>query len=119
MLCLVQEVGLERFKLLLNGLSPKLRSIAEHILKHPQDVVHKSITELAEVTNSSDTTIFRLCKHLGLQGFQDLKITLAREIVHTPMQNIHEEVSAEDSMVTVAKKFFIHILQDYKIHCIC
>ena len=103
----------------LNGLSPELRSIAEHILKHPQDVVHRSITELAEVTNSSEATIFRLCKHLGWQGFQDLKITLAREIVHTPMQNIHEEVSAEDSMVTVAKKFFIHILQDYKIHCIC
>ena len=111
--------GIGKIQASLNGLSPKLRSIAEHILKHPQDVVHKSITELAEVTNSSEATIFRLCKHLGLQGFQDLKITLAREIVHTPMQNIHEEVSAEDSMVTVAKKFFIHILQDYKIHCIC
>lgn len=48
-----------------------MRSIAEHILKHPQDVVHKPITELAEVTNSSEATIFRLCKHLGLQGFQD------------------------------------------------
>ena len=119
MLCLVQEVGLERFEASLNGLSPKLRSIAEHILKHPQDVVHKSITELAEVTNSSEATIFRLCKNLGLQGFQDLKITLAREIVHTPMQNIHEEVSAEDSMVTVAKKFFIRILQDCKILYIC
>ncbi|MDA1770883.1 MurR/RpiR family transcriptional regulator [Bacillus cereus] len=98
--------GIGKIQASLNGLSPKLRSIAEHILKHPQDVVHKSITELAEVTNSSEATIFRLCKHLGLQGFQDLKITLAREIVHTPMQNIHEEVSAEDSMVTVAKKVF-------------
>ncbi len=95
--------GIGEIQASLNGLSPKLRSIAEHILKHSQDVVHKSITELAEVTNSSDATIFRLCKHLG---FQDLKITLAREIVHTPMQNIHEEVSAEDSMVTVAKKVF-------------
>ena len=98
--------GIGKIQASLNGLSPKLRSIAEHILKHPQDVVHKSITELAEVTNSSEATIFRLCKNLGLQGFQDLKITLAREIVHTPMQNIHEEVSAEDSMVTVAKKVF-------------
>ena len=111
--------GIGKIQASLNGLSPKLRSIAEHILKHPQDVVHKSITELAEVTNSSEATIFRLCKHLGLQGFQDLKITLAREIVHTPMQNIHEEVSAEDSMVTVAKKFFIRILQDCKILYIC
>ena len=63
--------GIGKIQASLNGLSLKLRSIAEHILKHPQDVVHKPITELAEVTNSSETTIFRLCKHLGLQGFQD------------------------------------------------
>lgn len=114
--------GIGKIQASLNGLSPKLRSIAEHILKHPQDVVHKSIAELAEVTNSSEATIFRLCKHLGFQGFKDLKITLAREIVHTPMQNIHEEVSVEDNMVTVAKKVFhsyitrlqdtLHLLND-------
>ncbi|WJE83690.1 MurR/RpiR family transcriptional regulator [Bacillus sp. DX3.1] len=100
------KIGIGKIQASLNGLSPKLRSIAEHIIKHPQDVVHKSITELAETTNSSEATIFRLCKHLGFQGFQDLKITLAREVVHTPVQNIHEEVSAEDDMVTVAKKVF-------------
>ena len=61
MLCLVQS-GIGKIQASLNGLSPKLRSIAEHILKHPQDVVHKSITELAEVTNSSEATIFRYVK---------------------------------------------------------
>lgn len=48
-----------------------------------------------------------------ISRFKDLKITLAREIVHTPMQNIHEEVSVEDNMVTVAKKSFSFIY--YKI----
>ncbi|CAM4231416.1 RpiR family transcriptional regulator [Bacillus manliponensis] len=98
--------GIGKIQASLNGLSPKLKSIAEHIIKHPQDVVHKSITELAETTNSSEATIFRLCKSLGFQGFQDLKITLAREVVHTPVQNIHEEVSAEDDMATIANKVF-------------
>ncbi|EJR15021.1 hypothetical protein II9_03244 [Bacillus cereus MSX-D12] len=37
--------GIGKIQASLNGLSPELRSIAEHILKHPQDVVHRSITE--------------------------------------------------------------------------
>ncbi|PEE04168.1 RpiR family transcriptional regulator [Bacillus pseudomycoides] len=49
--------GIGKIRASLNGLSPKLRSIAEHIIKHPQDAVHKSITELAEVTSSSEATI--------------------------------------------------------------
>ena len=30
------------------GLSPKLRAIADHIVKEPKDVVHLSIIQLAE-----------------------------------------------------------------------
>lgn len=98
--------GIGKIRAALQGLSPKLRSIAEHIVEHPQDVVHKSITELAEITNSSEATIFRLCKQLGYQGFQDLKISLAQEIVRTPVQNIHEELSPEDDVKTIANKVF-------------
>jgi DNA-binding MurR/RpiR family transcriptional regulator len=98
--------GIRRIRAAVQGLSPKLRGIAEYIIEHPQDVVHKSITELAETTNSSEATIFRLCKQLGFQGFQDLKICLAREIVHIPVQNIHEEVSPEDNVRTIANKVF-------------
>ncbi|MGQ0422487.1 MurR/RpiR family transcriptional regulator, partial [Bacillus sp. HC-Mk] len=44
--------GIGKIQASLNGLSPKLRSIAEHILKHPQDVVHKSITVLAKAQST-------------------------------------------------------------------
>ena len=60
--------GIGKIQASLNGLSPKLRSIAEHILKHPQDVVHKSITELAEVTNSSGLRYFAYVNTLVCKG---------------------------------------------------
>jgi len=91
-------------------LSPKLRKIAEYIVENPMKVIHSSITDLAEMTNCSETTIFRLCKELQFKGFQDLKISLAKDIIETPTQDIHEEMSNKDStMVTLNKVFQAHI----------
>lgn len=107
--------GLGTIKAALNGLSPKLREIAQYILDNPKQVVHNSITELAEVTNCSETTIFRLCKQMRFQGFQDLKISIAKELVEIPTQNIHEEISPDDTKLTVLQKVFqshIDALQD-------
>lgn len=98
--------GLARIRAAYSGLSPKFQGIADRILEHPQDVVHLSISELAEVTHCSEATIFRLCRQLGYKGYQDLKIALASELVDEPMQNIHEEVRPEDGMLAVAQKIF-------------
>lgn len=98
--------GLTRIRAAYQGLSPKFQAIASHILENPRDVVHLSISELAEVTHCAEATIFRLCRQLGYQGYQDLKIALAREVVDEPLQNIHEEVSKDDDMLTVAQKVF-------------
>lgn len=98
--------GLRKVKASINGLSPKLQEIAQYILDNPKDVIHSSITELAEATNCSETTIFRLCKQLRFEGFQDLKISIAKEIVEIPTQNIHEEISPDDNAITTMKKVF-------------
>ncbi len=98
--------ALARIRALSGGLSPKLQGIAAHLTDHPQDVVHLSISELADVTHSSEATIFRLCRQLGYKGYQDLKIALAGELVEEPTRNIHEDVLPEDGMMTVAHKIF-------------
>lgn len=98
--------GLARIRAAYSGLSPKFQGIVDHILEQPHDVVHLSISELAEVTRCSEATIFRLCRQLGYKGYQDLKIALAGDLAEEPMQNIHEDVGPEDSMMTVAQKIF-------------
>ncbi|MGZ4112901.1 MAG: MurR/RpiR family transcriptional regulator, partial [Tumebacillaceae bacterium] len=82
--------GLGRIRAAYPGLSDKFQRIATHILEHPHDVLHLSISQLAEVTGCAEATIFRLCKQLGFRGYQDLKIALAKEVVEQPVQNIHE-----------------------------
>ena len=79
--------------------------VADTIIANPQEVIYASIAELAERSSVSDPTVVRACKKLGFNGYQDLKITMARELVN-PLQAIHEEIKADDDVSTVIGKVF-------------
>ena len=82
------------------------KRIAQNILDHPRDIVHLSITELAEQSQVSDASVVRFCrKRLGMQGYQELKVALAQDLV-SPIESIHEEVAESDSEADVLSKVF-------------
>ncbi|WP_425807758.1 MurR/RpiR family transcriptional regulator [Desulfitobacterium sp. Sab5] len=102
----------------LRGILPSLTSaegrVANYILENSQQIIHLSITELAELAQCAEATIFRLCKRLGYGGYQAFKISLASELVE-PLANIHQEITQKDSLSTIAAKVFhsnIEALQD-------
>ncbi len=102
----------------LRGTVPSLTSaesrVAGYILENPDQIIHLSITELAEFAQTAEATIFRLCKRLGYGGYQAFKIALASDLVK-PLQNIHQEITPEDSLSTIAAKVFhsnMEALQD-------
>ncbi|MYL10497.1 MAG: MurR/RpiR family transcriptional regulator [Acidimicrobiia bacterium] len=64
---------------LLPSLTPKLAVVAEEILADPAEVVRISVSDLAQRTGTSMSTIVRLCQELGLRCFQDLKLRLVAE----------------------------------------
>lgn len=57
--------------------------VADYVLQHPNDILHLSITELADVCGVGDTTVFRLCKDIGLNGYQEFKVLLAQTLATT------------------------------------
>lgn len=69
----------ERIRAQSRALSPAERRVAECIVQDPVSIVHLSVTELATLARSSAASVVRMCASLGLRGFQELKITLARE----------------------------------------
>lgn len=81
------------------------KRVAEYILQNPNDIIHCSITELAETCKSGEATIFRLCKKLGYKGYQELKIKIASEVV-SPIEDIHEEIKEEDNSLIMMQKIF-------------
>ncbi|MFW6120767.1 MAG: MurR/RpiR family transcriptional regulator [Petrotogales bacterium] len=67
------------------------KKVAKYIYERPDDVIHYTITELARFSEASEATVYRLIKKLGFSGYQDFKISLAREL------SIPKEGSPEDS----------------------
>ena len=73
------------------------RKAAEYILENPAEVIHLTITSLAETCSIAEATIFRLCKKAGFTGFQSFKIALAAEMYPT-FATEYKEVSAAHHM---------------------
>jgi len=86
-------------------LSEKEKKIADYILENPEKIIHSTINELAEDLGVADATVFRFCKRIGFKGYQAMKIALASEVIE-PIQQIHEEISENDSVETVTEKVF-------------
>lgn len=86
------------------------RRVVEYILNHPHEVIRLSITELAEVTGSSEATIVRLCQSLNHKGYQDFKISLSQCLV-TPVKSLNVEIEPDDTPDEFAPKVFNTIIQ--------
>ena len=84
-------------------LSETEQRVCRQILQNPRAIILRSVVELAERSAASEATIVRLCRKLGYRGFAEFKIVLSQDLV-TPLENIHEDIAAEDDTATLVKK---------------
>ncbi len=94
----------------LRGVVPSLHSaekkVAEYVLNNAEPLLTQSVNEVASGAGASDATVIRFCRTMGYKGFQDLKITLARDLVSPIHHAIHEDVSEKDDASTTIQKVF-------------
>lgn len=103
-----------RLESIISQLSTKEKQVANYILDDPGKVIHQSISELADQVGVAESTIFRLCKRIGFDGFQGFKISLARDVVK-PIENIYQKIQEGDTSSDLMEKVFhghIQGLQD-------
>lgn len=79
---------LTRLRVFRGNASQTERSIIDYILKDPFSAGHLSIHQLAEATFSSPTSIIRLCKNIGYDGYKSFNKALIYE--QAMRQNIFE-----------------------------
>lgn len=79
--------------------------VADFILKHAEDLIYLTVTELAERTQTSESTVVRLCQKIGYKGYQEFKIMLARDLVG-PTETVYEEIDKTDSLSALKNKIF-------------
>jgi DNA-binding MurR/RpiR family transcriptional regulator len=67
----------------LPSLNPTERLIADYVLQDPERVLSSSIAEMRDGAGASVGSIVGFCRSLGLKGFAEFKIALARELAQS------------------------------------
>lgn len=102
-----------KMQALYDRLNAAEKKVIRYVIDHPEEVVSLSVSDLADKSGSSEATVVRACRSVGMKGYQDLKLSLIQNIV-TPLQSIHEEIGETDSASAVLDKIFqstIHTLK--------
>ena len=84
------------------------KEIAKYILNHGEAVLSMSVKELAKHTYTSPATIVRLCKKIGLEGYNDFKIKYSAELQydlqHTDRIDVNFPFQKDDSHPLICHK---------------
>lgn len=62
----------------LPNLRPAEQRVAQAVLEDPAGISESSITSVAKLCDTSETTVLRFCRAIGLAGYPELRIALAR-----------------------------------------
>ena len=91
-----------------DGLTPIETEIGYYILKNQEDILELSVVELAERTYVSKSAIHRFCNKIGLKGFNELKVILAKDISEMrsdiEMIDVNYQFERKDGPQMIAKK---------------
>lgn len=72
-------------------LTPSELQVATYITENPDQVIHCSVAELAELSRVSEATVVRFCKKIGFKSYQEFKVLLAQSIV-SPIRTINGSI---------------------------
>jgi len=86
------------------------KRVADWVMGQPEKVIHLSMAQVARECGVSDTTVLRFCRNAGFQGYTDLKLSIARDVV-SPTQVIHDDIEEGDAPATIARKVFLSNIQ--------
>lgn len=98
---------LVRIRSLLPGLARAEQRVAKVVLDDPSSVARRSITEVALSANTSETTVTRFCKAIGVGGYPQLRIALAADTARSEARssrNLGGEISPDDDLASVVSK---------------
>ena len=87
----------------LSDLSPAEKRVAEWILAHPKETVGATLAQVSKECGTSEPTVVRFCRRVGLGGFRELGIRLA-ESLSSPVSYVHRDVSPDDSSADAVLK---------------
>lgn len=87
------------------------KKVADYILKNPQNAVNSNVSELAQKSGVSDATIIRFCKHIGFQGYYQMRIRLSADLGRHSATQALTEAKEPDPVSDVFQRFANNIVR--------
>lgn len=96
---------LVRLRGLRPSLSPAEDRVAERVLADPRAAAGRTISELAVQARTSETTVLRFCKRLGLPGYPQLRLALAAESAQPRSRVVADtDINQDDTIDQIISK---------------
>ncbi len=95
----------------LDGFPAAERRVALAVLARPEQTVHENIAALAERSEVSEPTVVRFCRSLGLDGFRQFKVEIARSLERDSAV-IHVDVDGSEEMPQLVDKLVARATHD-------
>lgn len=89
-----------------NQLTRAERKVADYVLQNKNKVLYMSITDLADACKVGDTSVYRFCRTLGLDGYQQFKMKLS---ISLSEHELSEEGKKEKEESTASRIMESHI----------
>ncbi|MBK5446649.1 MurR/RpiR family transcriptional regulator, partial [Peribacillus sp. TH24] len=102
--------GLSIIQTMLSKLPQSEQKLAEYILQNPHEVVNSTVQELSTSAHTSGAAVIRLCKSLGLKGFQDLKMRIAGDLMKSVEQG-YRDIEPSESLYRIVEKTTSNTIQ--------
>jgi DNA-binding MurR/RpiR family transcriptional regulator len=83
------------------------KKVADYILNNPKQVIFMSITDLADACAVGDTSVFRFCRTMRLQGYQEFRMQLSLSMnndVDIKISGGTQPINLEDSFEELSHK---------------
>jgi RpiR family carbohydrate utilization transcriptional regulator len=94
---------LDQIEQQLGHFSPSERRVADWVLGHPRQAAGATLAAIANECGTSEPTVIRFCRRVGLRGFRELGIRLT-EALSQPASYVHRDVSADDAQADAIAK---------------
>jgi DNA-binding MurR/RpiR family transcriptional regulator len=92
---------------LLPSLAPSEQRVGQVILKDPDNAARLTITEIAGLAGTSETTVIRFCRSLGVGSYPSLRIALATAAGRAgaaPSPRLSPDIDTSDDLESVIAK---------------
>jgi DNA-binding MurR/RpiR family transcriptional regulator len=86
------------------------KKVADFILENPEVAVNANVSELANYSGVSDATVIRLCKHIGYEGYYQLKICLSRDLGRMQVSDVDLENLTGDKVSSLLYSFASNLI---------